>query len=253
METVIESLHKIFFHETKRKSIVLIKSSRLYPICRLWEFWHCKRREAPSALSIQHRKPLWFSFTGSFSNDVTSANDKESAAMNLYRKNPVGTDLFSHIQTYSCVQQICIVCWPCEWKAFIRSFHMTSRRPYSCTKKWNSAMFVRLAKKSSGGGGIEFLFHVKTCICSKTFAQLLATWIVRKWVPRRSFYLRHSLRLDIHRLVVLLFLLKTGLEAKYALTKYCLIYEQECSIRFKTQGLGLIKRELVVNQTALKT
>lgn len=56
--------------------------------------------------------------------------------------------------------------------------------------------------------------------------------------------------LDIHRLVVLLFLLKTGLEAKYALTKYCLIYEQECSIRFKTQGLGLIKRELVVNQMA---
>ena len=101
-----------------------------------------------------------------------------------------------------------------------------------------------------GGGGIEFLFHVKTCICSKTFAQLLATWIVRKWVPRRSFYLRHSLRLDIYRLVVLLFLLKTGLEAKYALTKYCLIYEQECSIRFKTQGLGLIKRELVVNQMA---
>lgn len=59
--------------------------------------------------------------------------------------------------------------------------------------------------------------------------------------------------LDIHRLVVLLFLLKTGLEAKYALTKYCLINEQECSIGFKTQGLGLIKRELVVNQTALKT
>lgn len=114
-------------------------------------------------------------------------------------------------------QQICIVCWPREWKAFIRSFHMTSRRPYSCTKKWNSAMFVRLAKKSWGGGGeLNFCF----------------------------------MGLDIHRLVVLLFLLKTGLEAKYALTKYCLIYEQECSIRFKTQGLDLIKRELVVNQMA---
>ena len=36
-------------------------------------------------------------------------------------------------------------------------------------------MFVKLAKKSWGGGEIEFLFHVKTCICSKTLAQLLAT------------------------------------------------------------------------------
>lgn len=147
-------------------------------------------------------------------------------------------------------QQICIVCWPREWKDQIVSHDFSSA--IFVYKKMKLGHVCQVSEKILGGGGgeIEFLFHVKTCICSKTFAQLLATWIVRKWVPRRSFYLRHSLRLDIHRLVVLLFLLTTGLEAKYALTKYCLIYEQECSIRFKTQGLGLIKRELVVNQMA---
>lgn len=148
-------------------------------------------------------------------------------------------------------QRICIVCWPRESKALIRSFSHDFSSVIFVYKTMKLGHVCQLSEKILRG--IAFLSHAKTCIRSKTFAQLLATWIVRKWVPRRSFYLRHSLRLDIHRLVVLLFLLKTGLEAKYALTKYCLINEQECSIRFKTQGLGLIKRELVVNQMALKT
>lgn len=80
-------------------------------------------------------------------------------------------------------------------------------------------MVVKLRKKP---WGIDLFSHVKTCIRSKTFAQLLASSIVRKWVPRRGFHLRHALRLDTHCLLVLLFLVKTGLEAKYALAKHVL-------------------------------
>lgn len=113
-------------------------------------------------------------------------------------------------------------------------FEMTSRwpmtknrRPWICTERilW---------------GLTSFLIYKLTFV-STNLHSLLATWV-------KSLY--QIVSHDFSSAIFVYKKMKTGLEAKYALTKYCLIYEQECSIRFKTQGLGLIKRELVVNQMA---
>ena len=66
----------------------------------------------------------------------------------------------------------------------IGCFHMTSRRPYLCTKQWigghicvqnneSAAMFVY----KNNPVEIDLFSHVKTFFCSKQFAKLLTTWL----------------------------------------------------------------------------
>ena len=55
----------------------------------------------------------------------------------------------------------------------IDCFHMTSRRPYLCTKQWIGG-HVCVQKNPVG---IELFSHVKTFFCSKQFAKLLTTWL----------------------------------------------------------------------------
>ena len=56
----------------------------------------------------------------------------------------------------------------------IDRFHMTSRRPYLCTKQWIGGHVCRVQKNPVG---IELFSHVKTFFYSKQFAKLLTTWL----------------------------------------------------------------------------
>ena len=57
----------------------------------------------------------------------------------------------------------------------IDRFHMTSRRPYLCTKQWISG-HVCVQKKSCGNWTL-FTCMFKTFFYSKQFAKLLTTWL----------------------------------------------------------------------------
>ena len=62
-----------------------------------------------------------------------------------------------------------------RWRAlsWIDSFHMTSRRPYLCTKQWIGG-HVCVRKNPLE---IELFSHVKTFFYSKQCAKLLTTWL----------------------------------------------------------------------------
>ena len=68
----------------------------------------------------------------------------------------------------------------------IDRFHMTSRRPYFCTKQWiGGSMFVY--KKDPVG--IELFSRVKTFFYSKQRAKLLTTWLKTIYCSNASGYI----------------------------------------------------------------
>ena len=76
-----------------------------------------------------------------------------------------------------------------KWYLFqasgIDRFHMTSRRPYLCTKQWIGG-HVCVQKHSVG---IKLFSPVKTFFYSKQFAKLLTTWLKTIYMKEWGFYL----------------------------------------------------------------